>query len=78
MRLASMLRSRPRRNFGSTSPPFSRCMSRKGECIQRTTGRCCQNSDSDRGGTWKLSHLRILGLSKKRGQSKRVTVVDMH
>jgi hypothetical protein len=47
-------------------------------CIRRTTGRCCRNSDSDGGGTWKLTHLRILGLSKKRGQSERDTVADMH
>jgi hypothetical protein len=25
-------------------------------CIRRTTGRCCRNSDSDGGGTWKLPH----------------------
>ena len=45
-------------------------------CIRRTTGRCCRNSFPDRSGPWKLTHQRIHGLSKKRGQSETDTVAD--
>jgi hypothetical protein len=74
-----MLRTRPRRNFGSTSLLFSRYTSRRGECAsgEQQEG-AAETPTRTGGGTWKLTHLHILGLSKKRGQSERDIVVNMH
>jgi hypothetical protein len=47
-------------------------------CIQRTTGRWCRNSISNPSRTWKLTHLRIRRLSKKRGQSETDTVMKIY
>ena len=74
-----MLRSRPRRNFGSTSPLFSRYTSRFGESVYpENNGEALPKLQLGRERNMEANPSTHRGLSKKRGQSKRDTVTDMH
>jgi len=70
-----MLRSYPRQNFGSTSPMFSQYTSCKEVCVFGEQWGGAAEILARIGaehGNW--PHLRIRGLSKKRGQSETDTV----
>jgi hypothetical protein len=72
-----MVYSHPTQNFGSTSPLFSRYTSWLGECVSREQQGGDAETLSRIGVDQGITHLRIHGLSKIRGQSETDTVVDM-
>ena len=47
-------------------------------CIRRTTRRCCQNTDSDRSRTWKLTIYASTGYPKNIDNPKQIRPTNMH